>query len=73
MTAELPPFLTFELRAAFDDGVQFGFQRVVRMIDSILPSTHSEIRAQVFKFVRDWCESTALEIAMDAPSAEEVT
>lgn len=67
---QLPEPLMYEIRTAFDDGVQFGFRQVVEMIDAILPLVENKSRVEAYRFVRDWCETTALDIAMDAPSAD---
>jgi hypothetical protein len=72
---DLPEALIREIRTAFDEGVQFTFRKIVELCTDALAicATHhsSDERKEGFLFIKEWCETTMLEIAVDAPSAGE--
>jgi hypothetical protein len=71
---ELPKPLLYEIRTAYDEGIQFAFKKVVDLCDTCMLSTElhgANVQHEAFAFIKQWVEETMLEIAMDAPAADE--
>lgn len=70
----LPKPLLYEIRTAYDEGIQFAFKKVADLCETCMLSTelhNAGVQHETFAFVKQWVEQTMLEIAMDAPAADE--